>query len=151
MPEADMSIKIAKCATIALGFDVSNPSHGPIVSTGALFALPRLAVPIMTTRQPKRSLRASTGPTPMLVQRSGARLVIGQLLPGFARPLQADVKTLERFCALMAAQGWTAHVSALAFDRIYARERFIFAKRRGSPELAGLAMSLLHCHRYGTA
>jgi len=26
------------------------------------------------------------------------------------------VKTLERFSALMAAEGWTAHVSALAFD-----------------------------------
>jgi hypothetical protein len=87
----------------------------------------------------------------MLVQQAAARLVIERLLPGSARPLQADVKTLERFSALMAAEGWTAHVSALAFDRIYARERFIFAKRRGSPELAGLAMSLLHCHRYGSS
>jgi hypothetical protein len=49
----------------------------------------------------------------------------------------------------MAAEGWTAHVSALAFDRIYARERFLFAKRRGRPELAGLAMELLVWHRYG--
>ena len=85
----------------------------------------------------------------MLVQQAGARLVIERLLPASGRPLQADVKTLERFCALMAAEGFTAHVSALAFDRIYARERFVFAKRRGGPELAGLAMSLLHCHRYG--
>jgi hypothetical protein len=85
----------------------------------------------------------------MLVQQASARLVIERLLPGSSRPLQADVKTMERFCALMACEGWTAHVSALAFDRIYARERFVFAKRRGGPELAGLAMSLLHCHRYG--
>jgi hypothetical protein len=104
----------------------------------------------MTTRPtPKPPLRSSTGPVPMRVQQGGARLVIDRLLPGSARPLQADVKTLERFSALMAAEGYIAHVSALAFDRIYARERFIFAKRRGSPQLAGLAMSLLHCHRYG--
>lgn len=104
----------------------------------------------MTTRpNPKPLLRSSTGPVPMRVQQGGARLVIDRLLPGSARPLQADVKTLERFSALMAAEGHVAHVSALAFDRIYARERFIFAKRRGSPQLAGLAMSLLHCHRYG--
>jgi len=51
----------------------------------------------------------------------------------------------------MAAEGWTAHVSALAFDRIYARERFIFAWQRGTPELAALAMHLLHRHRYGSA
>lgn len=105
----------------------------------------------MTTRPPPKPLRASTGPVPMRVQQAGARLVIERLLPGSARPLQADVKTLERFCALMAAEGHVAHVSALAFDRIYARERFIFAKRRGSPTLAGLAMSLLHCHRYGSS
>ena len=85
----------------------------------------------------------------MLAQKASARLVFEGLLPSLARPLQADATTLERISALMAAQGWTAHVSALAFDRIYARERFIFAKRRGSPELAALAMSLLHCHRYG--
>jgi hypothetical protein len=103
----------------------------------------------MTSPLPKPPLRPSTGPVPMLVQRAGAVLVIDRLLPGLQRPLQADVKTLERFSALMAAQGWPAHVSALAFDRIYARERFILAKRRGDPELAGLAMSLLHCHRYG--
>ena len=103
----------------------------------------------MSARLPKRPLRASTGPSPMLVQRAGAVLVIDRLLPGAQRPLQADVKTLERFSALMASEGFTAHVSALAFDRIYARERFILAKRRGSPELAALAMSLLHCHRYG--
>jgi hypothetical protein len=103
----------------------------------------------MTTRPIKRTPRASTGPSPMLVQRAGAVLIIDRLLPGGQRPLQADAKTLERFSALMAAEGFSAHVSALAFDRIYARERFILAKREGSPELAGLAMSLLHCHRYG--
>lgn len=103
----------------------------------------------MSHRPTSKPLRASTGPVPMRVKQAGGCLVIERLLPASARPLQADVKTLERFCALMATEGYVAHVSALAFDRIYARERFIFAKRRGSPELAGLAMSLLHCHRYG--
>ena len=89
------------------------------------------------------------GPRPMRVQHAQAILVIDRLLPDADRPLQVDAATLERFSALMAAEGWTAHVSAMAFDRIYARERFIFARRRGSPELAALAMHLLYCHRYG--
>ncbi len=76
--------------------------------------------------------------------------MIGPLLPHTDRPLQADVHTLERFAALMAYQGWTAHVSALAFDRIYAYERFAFAKEHGDPELAALANRLLDCHRRGT-
>ncbi|HEV7912650.1 MAG TPA: hypothetical protein VGP22_02695 [Albitalea sp.] len=91
----------------------------------------------------------SIGPTPLLVQHATAVLVIGQLLPHTGRPLQAGVQTLERFSALMAAQGWSAHVSAMAFDRIYARERFLYAKRRGGPELIALADELLECHRHG--
>jgi hypothetical protein len=100
--------------------------------------------------RPSRPLRApSTGPTPLLVQHASAVLVIGQLLPHNERPLQVDVRTLERFSALMARQGWAAHVSAMAFDRIYAYERFSFAKRRGDTELAALAAELLRCHRRG--
>jgi hypothetical protein len=103
----------------------------------------------MSTPTSRRPLRPSTGPSPMRVQQGGAVLVIERLLPDADRPLQVSVELLERFSALMAAEGWTAHVSALAFDRIYARERFLFAKRRGRPELAGLAMELLVWHRYG--
>ena len=99
------------------------------------------------TSRPRRI--PSTGPTPLLVQHASAVLVIGQLLPHAGRPLQADQQTLERFSALMAEHGWPAHVSAMAFDRIYARERFAFAKRRGGPELVALADELLACHRYG--
>jgi hypothetical protein len=103
----------------------------------------------MSTPMSRRPLRPSTGPSPMRVQQGGAVLVIDRLLPDAHRPLQVGVELLERFSALMADEGWTAHVSALAFDRIYARERFLFAKRRGRPELAGLAMELLVWHRYG--
>ena len=96
-----------------------------------------------------RPLRPSTGPSPLLVQHASAVLVIGQLLPPSARPLQVEQATLERFSALMAQQGWPAHVSRLAFDRIYARERFAIAKRRGGPELAALGDELLEFHRRG--
>lgn len=87
----------------------------------------------------------------MLVQQGSFVHIIGRLMPQESRPLQVDARTLERFSALMAAEGWSAHVSALAFDRIYARERFIFAWQRGTSELAALAMHLLHRHRYGSA
>jgi hypothetical protein len=83
------------------------------------------------------------------VQQGAAVLVIDRLLPDADRPLQVDAPVLERFSALMASEGWSAHVSAMAFDRIYARERFLHGRRRGSPELASLAMHLLYCHRYG--
>ncbi|MFL6664156.1 MAG: hypothetical protein ACJ8G7_18440 [Rhizobacter sp.] len=104
----------------------------------------------MSTRAPRPPrLLPSTGPTPLLVQHASAVLVIGHLLPHTERPLQADVKTLERFSALMAQQGWPAHVSAMAFDRIYAHERFAFAARHGDGDLAMLAGELLNCHRRG--
>ena len=85
----------------------------------------------------------STGPSPQLVQHAATVFVIDELLPPASRPLQVEAQTLERFAALMAAHGWIAHVSAMAFDRIYARERLAFAKRRGDAELAGLAAELL--------
>jgi len=103
----------------------------------------------MTSRSLRPTL-ASTGPRPMRIQQAQAVLVIDRLLPDAEhRPVQVDEATLERFSALMAMHGWRAQVSAMAFDRIYARERFLFARRRGSPELAALAMHLLYCHRYG--
>jgi hypothetical protein len=103
----------------------------------------------MDSSPSKARRRPSTGPSALLVQRAAAILVIGPLLPHTERPLQADVKTLERFSALMAGQGWPAHVSAMAFDRIYAHERFAFAARHGDAELATLAGQLLDCHRKG--
>lgn len=103
----------------------------------------------MNSATPRSPRTPSTGPSPLLVQHASAVLVIGQLLPRNSRPLQADVTMLERFSALMAQQGWTAHVSAMAFDRIYARERFAHAHRRGGPELVALAEELLVCHRRG--
>jgi hypothetical protein len=90
----------------------------------------RIAMP---TRTPRRPLRTSA------------------LLRDGERPLQAELATVERFASLMAGEGWPAHVAAIVFDRIYARERFIFARRHGGPELAALAMHLLYCHRYGRA
>ncbi len=82
-----------------------------------------------------------------MVQHACAMLVIGELLPGSYRPLRADVKALERFSELMARKGWPAHVSAMAFDRIYARERFTFALRHGGRDLAALAGALMASHR----
>ena len=84
-----------------------------------------------------------------MVQHARAMLVIGELLPGSSRPLRADVKALERFSELMAREGWPAHVSAMAFDCIYARERFTFALRHGGRELAALAGALMSSHRAG--
>ena len=54
-------------------------------------------------------------------------------------------------CAVgrMAREGWTAHVSAMAYDRIYARERFTFALRHGDRELTALAGALLASLRAG--
>jgi len=104
----------------------------------------------MSARPPRRSARTSFLGGRALVQQAGEPVACG-LLPEAERPLQAELHSLERFAALMASEGWAAHVAAMAFDRIYARERFIFARRHGSPELASLAMHLLYCHRYGRA
>ena len=101
----------------------------------------------MSSHSSRPGRRPSTGPAPLLVQHGAAVLVIGPLLPQTERPLQADVRALERFAALMASHSWPAHVSALAFDRIYAHERFSFAKEHGDPELVALAGRLLDCHR----
>ncbi len=91
----------------------------------------------------------SAGPRAQTVQHGCAMLVIGELLPGPSRPLRADVKALERFSALMAREGWPAHVSAMAYDRIYALERFSYALRRGDRELSALAGALIASHRAG--
>ena len=77
------------------------------------------------------------------------RLVMDEHWTPEDRPVQAGLQRLERFSALMAAQGWPAHVSRLAYDRIYAGERFGFAKRVGRGELPGLARELIQCWRDG--
>jgi hypothetical protein len=90
----------------------------------------------------------SYGPRRLVCQQGSARLVIEELYPKEHRPVQAELTVLERFSALMAAQGWPAHVSRMAYDRIYAGERFGFAKRVGrGEELPALARELLKVWR----
>jgi hypothetical protein len=93
----------------------------------------------------------SFGPRRITCQQGSARLVIDELFPRDVRPVQADLELLERFSALMAAQGWPAHVSRMAYDRIYAGERFGFAKRVGRGELPELARQLIQHWRAGRA
>ncbi|PTT83976.1 hypothetical protein DBR42_15485 [Pelomonas sp. HMWF004] len=76
-------------------------------------------------------------------------MVIDEPVPHQQRPLQVELVLLERFSALMAGQGWPVHVSRLAYDRIYAGERFGFAKRVGRGALPGLARQLLDGWRAG--
>jgi hypothetical protein len=80
----------------------------------------------------------------MTCRQGSTRLVIEELFPRHQRPVQIELVLLERFSALMASQGWPAHVSRMAYDRIYAGERFGFAKRVGQgQELPALARELL--------
>ena len=94
-------------------------------------------------RQPQPSL----APRRIRFEDGVARLVVDELIPRYERPVQAELALLERFSALMATQGWPAHVSRMAYDRIYAGERFGFAKRVGRGELPVLARQLLDCWR----
>jgi hypothetical protein len=90
----------------------------------------------------------SYGPRRLVCQQGSARLVVEELYPKEHRPVQAELAALERFSALMASQGWPAHVSRMAYDRIYAGERFGFAKRVGQgEELPALARELLQAWR----
>lgn len=85
----------------------------------------------------------SLGPRVVRCTPGSLRLEMQDWLPAHERPLHASLAELERFSALMAAQGWPAHVARLAYDRIYAGERFGFAKRVGRGELPTLARRLL--------
>jgi hypothetical protein len=89
----------------------------------------------------------SFGPRRITFQDGAARLVVDKLFARHERPVQAELALLERFSALMAAQGWPAHVSRMAYDRIYAGERFGFARRVGRGALPSLARQLLECWR----
>jgi hypothetical protein len=84
---------------------------------------------------------------PRRIRGEQGRFVIDEAVRAEERPVQVELRQLERFSALMAAQGWPAHVSRLAYDRIYAGERFGFAKRVGRGELPGLARQLIACWR----
>jgi hypothetical protein len=98
-----------------------------------------------SSRHPRRPQPLpSYGPRRITCKKGTAQLVIEELFPKHQRPVQIELSLLERFSALMAAQGWPAHVSRMAYDRIYAGERFGFAKRVGSgSELPALARELL--------
>ena len=100
------------------------------------------------SRRHRRSLPLpSFGPRHISLAEGSTRLVIAERWTPEDRPVQAELQLLERFSALMAAQGWPAHVSRMAYDRIDAGERFGFAKRVGRGELPGLARELIQCWR----
>ena len=101
----------------------------------------------MTSRRHRPLPLPSFGPRRISCEQGSARLVIDESFPCEQRPVQAELQLLERFSALRAAQGWPAHVSRLAYDRIYAGERFGFAKRVGRGELPALAQELIQCWR----
>lgn len=102
----------------------------------------------MTPQHRRRPLpQPSLAPRRMSGQPGSARWVIDDRIPVEHQPVQADLHSLERFSALMAGQGWPAHVSRLAYDRLYAGERFGFARRAGRGELPGLAEQLIQCWR----
>lgn len=101
----------------------------------------------MTSRYCRPLPLPSFGPRRIRACEGRLRLVTDDVVSFEQRPVPAELLRLERFSALMAAQGWPAHVSRLAYDRIYAGERFGFAKRVGRGELPGLARELLQCWR----
>lgn len=103
----------------------------------------------MTFRHRRPPPLPSFGPRRFRCLPGSTRLLVEEPCTGRERPVQAELRQLERFSALMAAQGWPAHVSRLAYDRIYAGERFGFAKRVGRGELPALARQLITCWRSG--
>lgn len=105
----------------------------------------------MTHRSRPHRPQPSLAPRRISAEQGRARLVVDDRFPVEHQPVQAALQLLERFSALMAAQGWPAHVSRLAYDRIYAGERFGFARRVGRGELPGLAKQLLQHWRAGRA
>jgi hypothetical protein len=115
-------------------------------------AAPRVVAPIFATMssRPRRfQPLPSFGPRRIRVDKGAVRLVLDDAVPVDERPLQIELAQLERFSALMAAQGWPAHVSRLAYDRLYAAERFGFAKRVGHGALPALARELIRLWRSG--
>lgn len=101
----------------------------------------------MNTRHRRPQPLPSLAPRRISFEAGAARLIVDELVPSHERPLQAELLRLERFSALMASQGWPAHVSRMSYDRIYAGERLGFAKRVGRGALPALARQLLDCWR----
>jgi hypothetical protein len=100
------------------------------------------------TSHHRRSLpQPSLAPRRITGQPGSARWAFDDRIPIEHQPVQATLQSLERFSALMAAQGWPAHVLRLAYDRVYAGERFGFARRVGRGELPALAEQLMQCWR----
>jgi hypothetical protein len=99
--------------------------------------------------RPIPRIPASSGPRRQVVCCASATLVIDELMPDAEhRPLAVDLDSLQTFVCLMAENGWSAHLSRMAFDRIYARERLEFAKTCGNRRLSAMASVLLYRH-YG--
>lgn len=91
-----------------------------------------------------KKIQPSTGPRRQRVCRASATLVIEPLAAsGEHRPVPIPLATLEKFSVLMAAQGWHAHVSRLAFDRVYAGQCFSLAFRRGDAALRAIGDELM--------
>ena len=101
----------------------------------------------MTSRYRRPPPLPSFGPRRISCLQDSLRLIVDEPFASQERPVQAELPMLERFSALMAGQGWPAHVSRMAYDRIYAGERFGFAKRVGQGELPALARELIQCWR----
>lgn len=101
----------------------------------------------MTPRSRRPLPLPSFGPRRISCAEGSDRVVLDEPFATRERPVQVELQRLERFSALMAAQGWPAHVSRMAYDRIYAGERFGFAKRVGRGELPLLARELIACWR----
>lgn len=128
----------APCARAgeAVFFDAASTALPPIFA--AMSSRPRRFQPL-----------PSFGPRRIRLDEGAVRLVLGEAVPADERPVQVELAQLERFSALMAAQGWPAHVSRLAYDRLYAAERFGFAKRVGHGALPALARELIQLWRSG--
>ncbi|MCE4555773.1 hypothetical protein [Pelomonas cellulosilytica] len=107
----------------------------------------RTILQAMPHRRSRPSPLPSFGPRRIRRDHEADRLVLDEPVPCDGRPVPVALEQLERFSALMASQGWPAHVSRLAYDRIYAGERFGFAKRVGRGELPGLARALVAAWR----
>lgn len=64
-------------------------------------------------------------------------------------PLAIDLRTLTRFKALMAGQGWRVDTARMIFDRVYAHERLAWAHGGTDELLRRLALDMfraLHAH-----
>jgi hypothetical protein len=68
-------------------------------------------------------------------------------LPLGAAGGDAGVQALQRFHALMAAEGHPVQMTRMCFDRLYAYERIALAHAGSDPALRQLALQLFHaCH-----